>query len=221
MPYLRVTQLIFEDQLYDRLLASSLERGSLSIAYKSYVQFNSPSFTGNIQFPFQIATGSLDRLYGMLRPAAITAYNFALAQGTGAEYVAGAYALVQPPTTYRYLMNGSPLTSYPEQAIDAWVGYLDALDGHTTLGGVKFPRQGTWANWLSQNFAYVHRLEMAYVSDSEAAHSITGLSTYGVAIPSVFEVMSASIAAGVTAVVIAECTAVATLSAGRLISVTQ
>lgn len=178
-PVLYYSKVAFEGGMYDQLVAARLQQGPLEIAVEAWGTYLGQSYTTNGSLPMQIATQSLDYLIMGSKNGTLTNANY--------------NDLVQPGTgSYQLFTNGTPVSNFPlSQAHEVWYATLEALDAHSGNISVD-PNILTIGEFTGQKYIYMHRFRFPSTDSDEARHSISGLNSYGQAVPLELQIRGAS-----------------------------
>jgi hypothetical protein len=173
------TKVHFEDNLLDNMVAARLARGSMQIPFENWAQWEGNAFSGTTSFNFQVATQSLDHLFGALRPD-----NYSTTAANNVRLASGGET-----STFQFSVNANPVSSWPLAVPEVFWATADALEGNNNA--LYAPSIATYADFRDRYFAYIHSFAFPLDAD-ESKSMITGLSTYGQTVPLTFEVSGTS-----------------------------
>jgi hypothetical protein len=208
------TKVHFEDNLLDNMVAARLSRGTLQIPFENWAQWEGNAFSGTTTFNFQVATQSLDHIFGSLRPdnySTVPANNVRLASGG-------------ENSTFQFTVNANPVSSWQLAVPEVFWATAEALEGNNNA---LYAPSMTYAEFRDRYFAYIHSFAFPLDLD-ESKTMITGLSTYGQTVPLTFEVTGTSTVSlgggnvsSYRPFVTGRMTSICELNAGRMITYIQ
>ena len=151
--YLTCNNVGFNDDTYRALLKEEVqsEKG-LDVFYKNMQVFPSTQFTGSIDWTFRVTSGSLDKLYGLVKYVDATKGNWLATSGTALSPYANSVG--NAGLTYYYTVGGARVIMYDADDQEAFSILRNAVDVKAT---------NTYATWLSTDFCMATTLCLPHI----------------------------------------------------------